>query len=78
MSTPQDISSLLKQIEADPKNVELYQKLGHAYLKHGRTAKARGAYDKALELDSTDPWTHLFVGNWHFAAGAYRKALDHF
>lgn len=78
MSTPRNISSLLKQIEADPNNVEMYQKLGNAYFEHGQTADARAAYDKALELDYTDPWTHLFVGNWHYAAGQYRKALGHF
>src|SRR5689334_12815622 len=78
MSTTREISSLLKRIKADPNNVAAYQELGNAYFKCGQRAEARGAYDKALELDSRDPWTHLFVGNWHYAAGEYRKALDHF
>src|SRR5207249_7165903 len=46
--------------------------------KQGAMGKAKAAYERALQLDPTDPWTHLFVGNWHMAADEYREALEHF
>jgi tetratricopeptide (TPR) repeat protein len=78
MPTPRSISSLLKRIKADPNNAELHQKLGNTYFKHGLRVRAKASYDRALQLDPADPWTHLFIGNWHSARREHRKALEHF
>ncbi|HEY5915083.1 MAG TPA: tetratricopeptide repeat protein [Verrucomicrobiae bacterium] len=78
MPNPRVISSLLKRIKAHPNNAELFQRLGNLYFKKGCVRKAKTAYDRSLDLNPADPWTHLFVGNWHYAAGEYREALEHF
>ena len=60
------IDTLLKRIEATPQDAALYQQLGSRYLEKGLREEAKSALDRSLELEPSDPWTHLYLGNWHY------------
>ncbi len=68
--------------DLDPKDVQVYNGLGDAYLKTGVTALSIANYQKSLELDSTqsDIWfklarTHMRERQWNDAAEAFQKGL---
>ena len=42
---------------------ELHQKLGIAYQKSGMKEKAKEAYEKAIALAPSDPWSYMYLGN---------------
>jgi tetratricopeptide (TPR) repeat protein len=62
----------------------LWQALGKAYIERTYTlgtfeyAPAEAAYRRALDLDATDPFTHLFLGNLFYARHLYLQALHWF
>ncbi|MFN7139271.1 MAG: tetratricopeptide repeat protein [Limisphaerales bacterium] len=72
------IATLLKRIEAAPRDAELHQELGLSYRKKGLMEEAKVAYERSLELDPFDPWTHLYLGNWYFTMDQYREAVECF
>ena len=59
-------------------NAELHKKIGRLYLKEGKMEAAKAAYERSLELDPCDPWTHLYLGNWHYTADENREAAKCF
>ena len=71
--TVEDVLALIGERPAD---AELFQRLGQLYLKAGRFEEARQAYERSLELDPNDPFTHLFLGNWFYAGRMYPEALE--
>src|SRR5437016_841483 len=78
MPTPPTISGLLKRIQGEPNVAELYQQLGNLYFKKGMKKKAKSAYERSLELDPCDPWTRLYIGNWHYSVDEDRKTVEYF
>ena len=78
MESNNTVAELLERIDAEPSNAELFQSLGLLYLKQGMMEKARDAYDRSLELDPCDAWTHLYLGNWHYALDQFQDAIDCF
>ena len=73
--TVEDVLALITDRPADP---ELFQRLGHAYTKAGQVDEARQAFERSLELDPDDAFTHLFLGNWFGGQSMYREALLQF
>jgi tetratricopeptide (TPR) repeat protein len=75
---PETIEDALALIEKRPADAELYQRLGRLYSKADRPEDARAAYERSLELDPTDPFAHLFLGNWFYGSRMYPEALARF
>ncbi len=69
------VEQVLALIEMRPIDAELYQRLGVLY-RH--SDEARGAYERSLELDPSDAFTHLYLGNWFHAHQMYAEALQRF
>jgi Tfp pilus assembly protein PilF len=40
--------------------------------------EAKAAYERSLELDPCDPWTHLYLGNWYYEMNQQRNAVESF
>lgn len=59
------VEGVLALIDEQPDDAELHQRLGKAYSAAGRYEEARTAYERSLELDPTDPFTHFYLGNWY-------------
>lgn len=76
MPRSKTIASLVRQIEAHPKDAELHQELGLLYRKKGLMDESKAAYERSLELDPCDPWTHLYLGNWHYTLDQYEDAIE--
>lgn len=75
---PTTIEDALARIEERPGDAELFQQLGLLYLKQGRFAESRAAYERSLELAPDDPWTHLYLGNWCYYHDRFNEALRWF
>jgi predicted Zn-dependent protease len=75
---PETVEDVLALIEEQPANAELFQLLGRLYVKAGSLGHAREAYEQSLALAPTDPWTHLYLGNWCWLCGKPREALTWF
>lgn len=75
---PTTIEEALALLAERPHDSELHQALGLLYLKRGRLAEARAAYERSLQLAPDDPWTHLYLGNWCYYADRFREALRWF
>ena len=43
----------------------------------GDRARARGRYERALQIDSSNPWIYLALARHHVEAGAAQQALAH-
>jgi Flp pilus assembly protein TadD len=59
------VEGVLALIDEQPDDAESHQRLGKAYSAAGRYEEARTAYERSLELDPTDPFTHFYLGNWY-------------
>jgi tetratricopeptide (TPR) repeat protein len=75
---PETINEILARIAEHPEDAESYQLLGEAYLKAGRMEESHRAYERSLELDPNDPFTHLFLGHWFYHQRRYPEALARF
>ena len=78
MSRRPTTDTLLKRLRAAPRDAELHQELGKAYLEKGLMEEAKAAYERSLELDPCDPWTYLFLGNWYYTMDRHREAVESF
>ena len=72
------ITDTLYLVERRPDDAELFQELGKLYLKQGKLYEGKAAYEKSLELDPRDPWTHLFLGNWYYSQNDFASAIKPF
>ncbi len=43
-----------------------------------RLSAAEGYYQRAIQIDPDDGWTHLYIGNLHYARQRYRHAIASF
>jgi tetratricopeptide (TPR) repeat protein len=75
---PETIEDVLALIENQPGDAELYQRLGQLYSEADRPEEARGAFERSIELDPNDAFTHLFLGNWCYKRRMYQEALTRF
>jgi tetratricopeptide (TPR) repeat protein len=75
---PERVEDVLALIEKRPADAELYQQLGQLYSKADRPEEARGAYERSLELDPKNAFTHLYLGNWFYGSRMYPEALARF
>jgi tetratricopeptide (TPR) repeat protein len=73
-----EFSDLLRLTAERPDDAELFQRLARRYRRRGQMTEARAAYERSLELDPSDPWTHLLLGNWYFAQRDEGAAVDWF
>ncbi|TBN42032.1 tetratricopeptide repeat protein [Paracoccus subflavus] len=60
------------------KTSNLYNDFGTLALAMGDRAKARDAYDRALDLDPANSSTHHNLGNLHSTSGLFPEALHHY
>src|SRR5687767_14772066 len=72
------IEDLLARLKERPSDSELFQQLGQAYTKAGRTEEAREAFERSLELDPDNAFSHLYLGNWFYGKRLYPDALARF
>jgi tetratricopeptide (TPR) repeat protein len=75
---PETIEDVLALIEKRPADAGLYQRLGQLCSKANRADEARRAFERSLELDPKDAFTHLFLGNSFYACQMYPEALARF
>jgi hypothetical protein len=73
-----ELTDLLWLCGQRPDDADLAQQLGKLYRRRGRMTEAKAAFERALELDPSDLWTHLFLGNWYFAEHDYSSAIEWF
>ncbi|TQV87003.1 tetratricopeptide repeat protein [Aliikangiella coralliicola] len=72
------VDELLEEISVKGKSADTYQRLGKSYINIKEIEKAHGAFIKSLELDDSDPWTHLYIGNIFYRKKDYLKAINWF
>lgn len=77
------ISTLEKEVAADPQNADAWARLGHAYFDANQFEKAINAYKKHLELNpnNADVWTDMGVmyrrkGRPDEALRSFNKAIE--
>ncbi len=73
-----ELAELIRRTAIHPDDADLFQRLGRALFERGRNEEAREAYERSLALAPGDPWTHLYLGNWYYAAEDYPAAVDRF
>jgi tetratricopeptide (TPR) repeat protein len=73
-----DLTELLRRAGHCPDDAKLFQILGKTFYTRQRMAEAKEAYERSLSLDPSDPWTHLYLGNWHYTQEEYLRAIDCF
>jgi S1-C subfamily serine protease len=74
-----EISILTKQIQANPKDAELWIALGEAYRTQGRFSESIGAWKRVLSLNPDHPMAWVAwneIGYGYFALGMYKESLD--
>lgn len=69
---------ILRLIEQRPDDAELLQTLGRWYRRRGRNAEALDAWERSLQLDPCDPYTHLFLGNLYYKEQDWSSAMERF
>jgi tetratricopeptide (TPR) repeat protein len=52
--------------------------IGQASMNTGKLDDAKAAFERALQLDSSTPRVHTFIGNVHLLKGDYAKAREFF
>ena len=61
-----------------PNQSILYNTLGSAYAMQGETQKAISAFQKAVELDSEQPYYHLNLSKLYQSLGNRKLAQEHY
>ncbi|MEM6820417.1 MAG: tetratricopeptide repeat protein [Verrucomicrobiota bacterium] len=69
---------LKRAIARNPTSAILHQGLGRAYTELKCFKEARTFFVKSLELDPSDLWTNLYLGNSYFREGDYPRSLEYF
>ncbi len=72
------VGACMKQLESDPDNFEIYEKLGEAYFNADRFDAASIAYSKALTLGAKGQTPFLFRGISYLSLGNSEKAIADF
>lgn len=69
---------LKRAIARNPSSAILHQGLGRTYSDLKSFKEARHCFVNSLQLDPSDLWTNLYLGNSYFRDGDYPSALDYF
>jgi tetratricopeptide (TPR) repeat protein len=72
------LSELTRLIGLRPDDANLFQLLGKLLRERGRREEARMAFERSIALDPNDPWTHLYLGNWHYTQEDFLVAIESF
>ena len=75
---PKAKAYLEEAFAAEPKNVEVLNKLAFVTAKSGERIKAIELYEESLELDENDDLTHNAIASLYRAEHAYERAQDHY
>jgi len=73
-----EIEALVKATTADPKNVDAWVQLGHAYFDTDEVKKAIAAYETSLKLRPDDPDVITDLGVMYRRNGEPQKAVEMF
>jgi len=76
--TDPDMTETLRRLRQHPDDAELFQRLAKIYHERGMADDERAALEKSLALGPNDPWTNLFLGNWHEARKNFSEAIESF
>jgi tetratricopeptide (TPR) repeat protein len=72
------ITELLRLIKNRTNDSDLHQELGKAYRENGQPSAALKAFKKAIDINPSDPWNWMFLGNIYFWRAEYKQALAAF
>ena len=72
------IKYIEKAIELDPKNVQLYNNLGTAYLTTGKLDLAKETYEKSIALEATDSLAYFNIASILQMQDEHEKACKYF
>lgn len=73
-----DLDGLLTLERESPRDVYLLVSIGGHYFKRQQFVQCHAYYSKALAIDPTDGWTHLYMGNLCYGLSCYDEAASHF
>ncbi len=73
-----ELTEQIRRTQRHSDDAEVFQRLGRMLVKRRRFADAKHAYDRSVEIASEDPWTHLYLGNWHYEQNLYDSAIECF
>jgi tetratricopeptide (TPR) repeat protein len=73
-----DLDGLLTLEAESPRDVDLLVSIGQHYFKLRQLDQCHAYYSKALAIDPTDGWTHLYMGNLCYGLSCYDEAASHF
>jgi Flp pilus assembly protein TadD len=71
------IRYLLKAVETDPENADVYNLLGYSHRNLEMNDKAFVYYEKALSLDSRHKGAHEYIGELYLKLKQPEKAKEH-
>lgn len=65
-------------VEHEPAKASLHEALGRAYFATARVEKARGQFQRAVDLNPSDDYAHFGVGRCYERQGRLPEAAKHF
>ena len=68
---------MLKAVETDPENADVYNLLGYSHRNLEKNDKAFVYYEKALSLDPRHKVTHEYIGELYLKLKQPEKAKEH-
>ncbi len=74
----QRVKEIQAQIDKEPQDPKLYNKLGITYGRYGKYDQAIESLKKAIELDSEYASAHNNLGNVHYLMGEYEEAYSYY
>jgi eukaryotic-like serine/threonine-protein kinase len=74
----QAIAEYLRAIELDPRNADVYRRLGKAYKGNNQLAEALASFRKAIEVGPQDYKTHSDLGSFYYQQGNYDEASKYY
>ena len=72
------VEELLDLDEGKKPNVDVLVAIGKKYVRQRKFPVAKQYYERALEVDSQNPWTHLYLGNLYYVWGKNTQAKGYF
>ncbi|MBL8871057.1 MAG: hypothetical protein JNK90_14775 [Planctomycetaceae bacterium] len=73
-----DLDRLLTLERESPRDVDLLVSIGRHYFTQRQLDQCHAYYSKALAIEPTDGWTHLYMGSLCYGLSCYVEAASHF